>query len=290
MTKRSLILLVVILVFTLFLAGCGEGGIAGLFATATATPNMTATQKAEDKSHTETAEAVTATYIVEATGTSAAEATITKIFMGTSTAYAKETLTAEAQIRKTETASGMYERVLGFYDDGYLKSTEGLYFELDDFRNSMAQMYWFRRWDTDYSPEDFVVSADITYESASATPEWRFSGCGFVFRADFSGDNFYAAFFAMDGKFYIYRWLNGTGGWPFGSGYYGKIDVPKGTVHIDIIAQGDTFHMFVNDTHVLTRSDKYHRKGELQYTIISGTNKDYGIRCIFDNVELWELE
>jgi hypothetical protein len=45
----------------------------------------------------------------------------------------------------------------------------------------------------------------------------------------------------------------------------------------------------VNDQRVLTAHDGSLSSGLLNYTLLSGTNRDFGTRCTMHHVELWTL-
>ncbi len=57
-----------------------------------------------------------------------------------------------------------------------------------------------------------------------------------------------------------------------------------------LVVEGRVFKYFVNGERVLTRESASMPAGRLNLTLISGTNKDFGTRCLMKNIELWELE
>jgi hypothetical protein len=75
-----------------------------------------------------------------------------------------------------------------------------------------------------------------------------------------------------------------------GSAKYGTVEVPDGGAQIMLAVQGDAFHFFVNDQHVLSREDGALTSGNLNYTLLSGSNRDFGTRCEMTGVGLWWLE
>jgi hypothetical protein len=182
----------------------------------------------------------------------------------------------------------MFDRIKELYDQGYLNSTAGVYRPIRDFDESWAQLNWYQWTPTGLSPTDFVVRADLAWESASETADWWISGCGFVFRLN-EKDDHYLAFLGLDGRLHLYRNLNEVTG-ELASPYFGRLDVPRGEASMEIIAEGNWFTFFVNGERLHSRQDASLPEGEFALTLVSGTNKDYGIHCRMTNIGLWELK
>jgi hypothetical protein len=246
------------------------------------TASAVAIIEATSKAQTQAADYATATQIVRKT--QAAEDVTNTAIAKTATSIARATNKAQ---QATEQASGMFEQVQWLYDEGFIKTTEGSFYKMDDFDESWAQIGWYRWWPTKYSPKNFVIMADATWESASKTANFDESGCGFVFHAE-DVDNHLRAFLAMDGYVYMNRFKGGVGAF-LGSGYYGRFEIPSDSAQIMLVAENGTYTFFVNDIKVFSRKDTALYKGELALTLASGTNKDWGTRCIMKNIELWEM-
>jgi len=175
-----------------------------------------------------------------------------------------------------------------FADEGYLESTSGAFYPIADFNETWAQLNWYQWWDTGFAPKDFVISAHTAWESASDTANWWNSGCGFVFR-ERGEDDHYLAYLGMDGWVYLSRVKGGN--WAsLGENAYGHLDVPKGEADVVLLVQGRKIHFFVNGEHVLSRDDLQDTEGLLGLTLLSGTNKGFGTRCIMDEIALWEIQ
>ena len=65
--------------------------------------------------------------------------------------------------------------------------------------------------------------------------------------------------------------------------------MPDGSAQFMLAVEGDRFTAYVNDQRVLTAHDGSLKTGLLNYTLLSGTNRDYGTLCEMTNVELWTL-
>lgn len=274
----------IIFIGSFYLSGCS-----GIFAEPTATPTITPdrTATAEVGAVTETQEAISSeeTQAVVATEEKSIQLT------GTSEAVqaAIETQRAERKLLATEEASSIYNEVQSLYEDGYLTSTGGEYQKLPSFSESWAQLQWFSWWPTDFEPTDFVISTTVEWDTASNTSDWFSTGCGFVFRADDHGNNYYVIFLTLDGFAEIMRNSN-SNLISLGRSYYGRLDTPSGTAELVLTMQGSTINIFVNGEHVISRTDKRVTDGYLAHTLLSGTNKDYGTKCTFKNTSLWELD
>lgn len=190
-------------------------------------------------------------------------------------------------------AASMEELIDQLYEDGYLGSKEGSYSPVDDFEESWAQMNWYKLFETDLSPKNFVIKADVEWFSASKSANWYNSGCGFTFRT-VDVNNHYLAYLALDGNVRVYRVMkdNFT---LLRRNYYGKLDVPDGSAQIVMIVDGISIIFLVNGKVVVDQKDQLldspqFAEGTLAYTLNSGTNKGFGTRCKMTNVGLWELE
>ncbi len=248
--------------------------------TGTPTPDLAATAQA--------VEAAEARVTAEAVETQDAQATATAAFGLTATPAratevaaqrqaTRQAATAQAIVEATAQAQPMVEAIQKLVDDGYLDRSEGKYFALRDFYESWAQLNWYTYQDTGYAPTNFVVRAD-----------WWNSGCGFVFREQ-DVDNHYLAYLGLDGWVYFSAFRNGSFV-DLGGARYGKVGVPSGGAQLTLIVDGNKFTFFVNGERVYSKVDQAFASGRLALTLLSGTNKDYGTRCLMKNVELWELK
>ena len=218
-----------------------------------------------------------------------------------STRQAEETLqvvrqTREAGINATEqavvlqatqTAGPIFSFIEELKDEGILDSTDGIFYILDDYEASWAQLNWYQWEPTDYAPTNFVLTATIAYESASTTANWADSGCGFVFR-DTGELNHYRALAALDGYVYLSGLKNGN--WlSLGRGYYGRADLPTGSFELAIVANNDWFTIYLDGEQMIQRQESNHTEGYIGYTLASGTNKDFGTYCKLSDINLWIL-
>ncbi len=203
-------------------------------------------------------------------------------------AEAVVTAAAAARIAGTAQAEPMVARILELETDGHLSSTAGTYYRVDDFSRTWAQINWYRWWTIGHAPENFVIRSDVAWESGSDTANWWNSGCGFIFRAQ-DEDNHLRAFLALDGSVRFNSVVNGNWG-RLGEGYVGKLDIPRGEGEIMLVVQDNLISFFFNGDRIFRQSYSALDSGELALTLASGTNKDFGTRCTFTNIDLYELE
>lgn len=269
---------------------CNTLGLGG--STATPTADRAATVEALSLEETQAAEEAQLTKEAEATQVAMEEATSAAAMAATQTVerdIRDKTATAVFEERATAQAQPLADLVEELRDEGYVYADVGTYYPLDDFDESWAMINFFDAWRTDYAPADFVLNADISWDSASDTANWFNSGCGFIFRSNRNSSGFYVVFLTLDGYVNLQHW-NDAGPRSLGFSYYGRLDLPDGNANMTLVAEGSSIRVFINDRLVHSRIDTKLESGELAYTLLSGTNAGFGTRCIFENVGLWELE
>ncbi len=200
--------------------------------------------------------------------------------------------TATPNFAATQEYKDFYSQVKGYYDKGQLASTNGTYKALDDFSESWPQIDWYQYWPAHDAISDFLFSAHFRWSAASQTPD--VSGCGLVFAYQQNGDH-YAVFLdrsrvlvvhadvSKDNRSYEVGKTRGTGRVSFGN-----------PAEADFALAVNSYHAFVYVNKELigeyTLSVDSVMKGELYYTLLSGTNKDYGTRCEMTHVRLWIIQ
>jgi hypothetical protein len=237
----------------------------------------------------QTGEAVNTTATADAKANTMANSTATAIQVATGTAAVvqQQTATANAIIQSTAQAQPMLDLVTQLFNDGNLSTTQGEFFNLIDFDESWAQLGWYWFFPTNLSPSDFVIRASASWDSASKTPDPWATGCGFVFRED-GVSNHYLTYLGIDGNVYFSRYYKDKYAL-IGSDYYGTVGIPEGSADIALAVEGSWITFLVNGEQVLHRQDEALTRGKLDYTLISGTNKDYGTHCRMTNIELWVI-
>ena len=169
----------------------------------------------------------------------------------------------------------------------------GTSYPLADTEEELAKMHYVDAFSAGYDEQvqDFAVWADIKQESAATVNYPEFSGCGFIFRLQESGD--YYALLTKD-SVVMASCLAGGGGQCSRSGKTSG----TGTVNLEnpfdarfeLVVHGAHAYALVNGEFVgeyTLFADKLTDPGYFGYGIFSGTNKDFGTRCTFTNGAIW---
>ena len=163
---------------------------------------------------------------------------------------------------------------------GIIPESNGDFRYHEDYENEWAYINWYQ-WKSFDTTKNFVISADIEWHSASNTPNFADSGCGFVVRAEDTNNNLYAAM-NMDGNIHFGGIKEGS--WlGYKSFSYGTHST-KGSGQLTVVGNGDTLTAFVDGIEIGQQKVAITAPGKLAFSVWSGTNKDYGTRCSFRNV------
>lgn len=203
--------------------------------------------------------------------------------------------TATPNIAKTKEAEADQATLQKYVDSGYLSSTEGTIYPLQSKTFEMAQINYLNIESAGFNDQitDFAFWGDLKWSSAGKVNYPEFSGCGIAFRV---GDNFadeYTAMITNDSV--LVTWCFAALG-----NRCGRIGVTRGTgrvkfgnpaeAHFEFVASGGQAYALVNGKFIGEYTffkDRLTKPGYFTYSIISGTNKDYGTRCSVDNAKLW---
>lgn len=213
-------------------------------------------------------------------------ATVTKTATITPSPTSTPRPTKTPNLVATQRYDAMYDHVLEFVEKGYLDSTDGHYFELDDFSASLAQINYYQKYSMRKTASSFIFAAHFKWSTATKTPD--ISGCGVVFGLQPNNDHF-AVFLDKS----ILRFLqsdsgrNKRYGKTSGTDSY-KFENPDEADFMLAVSQSNAY-VFVDDYDVVvyTLPQNVVVRGELAYSLRSGTNKDYGTRCEMTDVRLW---
>lgn len=169
--------------------------------------------------------------------------------------------------------------------EGKISTADGDFYYLYDFSDEWPQLYWYQ-WTQRSSVvvNNFVVRAKIRYESASQTPNWADSGCGWWFRGE-GPETHLIAYYTLEGNGQVSGALN--------KNYlsYGKKKVGspavKGEVEMVLYVDGPKIGLLINGIPAIDRSDLVidNLPSMLHSVTLSGTNKDFGIRCEYSDIE-----
>jgi hypothetical protein len=225
----------------------------------------------------------TATLVPTVTATSTVEPTAT--ITTTPTQTPKPTITPNAT--GTQRAGDFITELNEFKEAGYISTTNGSYTYLGTYKEAMNKINYYFWESIPFSPSNFVITSNISWMSASSAADS--SGCGFTFRIQENGDHymFYVSLkgYVEMGRTIARRWQS------MGRGTFGNPD-QNGRAKLTLIAEDITFRVLIDGELIKTYTGFSGKMitGDLAYTILSGTNKDYGTECKFENTQLWTIK
>ena len=228
--------------------------------------------------------------------------TATAVSMSTSTPLPTATViptdtplpTETPDVAATQVYQDFYSQVQDYQSKGYFPSTEGTYQKLDDFSETAAEIDWLRWWPlADLFATNFVLNAHFSWSTASTIPED--SGCGFVFALQSNKDYLAVYLDKSRIKFFQHRLALGQDAYEVGkTSGTGRVDIEGNPAEADfsLVVSGHTGYVYVNKELIgeYTFAEDFQMDGQLAYSLLSGTNKDYGTKCDMTNVQLWKLK
>ena len=219
------------------------------------------------------------------TPTSTNTPTLTPTFTLTPTTTMTLTKTPTPTITPNLTATQQYDDfyplVQKYYDAGYIPSLNGQYYHLEDYSDSYVEKGFYRWEIVRPNVRNFIMKSHITMTTAFGTsPD---TGCGFAFRV--VGSFAEAVFVGQNGNsFYI------AGETAFETGYFGRVSNP---VELDfvLIVYENKIRSFVNNKAILNYEGFLDPdRGDLGFTVLSGSNQGNGSQCDFIDNELWIIQ
>lgn len=200
------------------------------------------------------------------------------------------TITPTPTVEPTKQSAKMEELLQDLKTKGLITTVKGSYHRVPDFKEDWAQIGYYQYWFTEYDVRNFVIQADIEIESASKTANFGDSGCGFVYHT-WDGSTHHATFLMMDGKVKNYRSLKNN--WTsLKGGAIKGVKPPLNKAHMILIVEKQKIIVLIDGNEVVNFEDPKlldDLNTKLAITLGSGTNKDFGTRCIMKNMELWRL-
>ncbi len=199
--------------------------------------------------------------------------------------------TATPNLAATQAMNDILTQVQKYVDAGYLPSTQGEVADLSDGSLEMAKTNYLDFQDAGYEEKvkNFAVWTDLKINSAAPVNYPEYSGCGFTFHFDESGDS-YTAMVTKDQVLltacrnhscYELGKTKGSGRLNFSDAVDAKLELIVNDVNAWVRVDDQLIGQYTLSSDYLTEP------GYLAYTIISGTNKDYGTRCEFSHGKLW---
>ena len=130
-----------------------------------------------------------------------------------------------------------------------------------------------------------LLQSDISWSSGYNRPDYAAAGCGFYIR-ELNSNSFLEIFAAMDGGVYVNAYRYGEK-IPLITLKYGNWSI-EGSGRLAVAADANKITILWNDSILGTITDATWRgAGNAGYIVHSGTNGDFGTRCIFSSGEAY---
>ena len=197
------------------------------------------------------------------------------------------TPTATPNATATQQAEDLQTTLRELQDQGILDSTEGIIKSLPDFKMELAKRgFWGDLFDTGETlPDTFLLRAHMKWESS--TESESLSGCGIAFGVQDNDDN-YLVF--LDKGRILFTLKRGIRSYLVGrtSGPAGPAAGTPTEHDFALMVKGQAAYVSVDGVITsYTLSADQVSSGKLAFTVLSGSNADYGTRCEMSNILLW---
>lgn len=196
--------------------------------------------------------------------------------------------TQSSELAATQQAQPMYDFVQELQEKAKVWSTEGTYFAIDaiDERNTQPNYFmWFNL--TQDHHDSFVLRADVSWRAAGGADPVQ-NGCGFVWGYS-NEENWHATFLDLQGTVHTFRERSGNQIEMKGGKYAGGLGSSSGEAEMVIAVEDDLYTAFINGMEVVRFRDPYIDTGRLGLAIMNGDSPE-GMRCVMENVGIWELK
>ncbi len=180
-----------------------------------------------------------------------------------------------------EDAEDAFYAFLDELEEDGLISLGGHTTDYGDYENEWAQINYYQ-WLTFEHTNRFVFSANIAWESASATPNNFISGCGVVFNSASGNANHLLASVRMDGFVYIDGFRNYSE-LSYGKYGYGRPST-KGSADFVLVVNEDKAAIYLDGQRVVQKANLAVMGDGVGVATLSGTNKDFGTRCNYKDI------
>lgn len=134
---------------------------------------------------------------------------------------------------------------------------------------------------------DTLIQAKIRFKSAYDKPDYSKGGCGFTIR-HVDPNNYVQVYLSLDGTVYLLGVRNGNPA-PIMSYAFSKWTL-EGEAELTLVASGSKLTTMINGRILGTIEDvSWFMSGPSALTVFSGTNFDYGQRCEFRDIIVYNF-
>lgn len=213
--------------------------------------------------------------------TSATDIAFGALSAETSTSAGESTFDAGAVDPNASDSTARMVKMLNM--KGRIDSSAGVYAPLPGDDLALAMMGYSAKKPLSLSGGDLLLQTDIAWSSGYNRPDYAAAGCGFYLREQ-NTDSYIEIYAAMDGGIYVNGYRNGTRV-PLIVLKYGNWSI-EGSGRLAVAADAQKITVLWNDSILGTVTDAtWMGAGNAGYLIRSGTNGDFGTRCVFTSGE-----
>ena len=207
----------------------------------------------------------------------------------TSTKVIDSEATAQiGMVKATQRARAMSDIVRILYDDGAVTKTEGYYNQLNDESISFNKPGYYNITFSDFQALNFVMRANVLWDNAGEEISFPTAGCGFVFGYQEMNDQ-NRVILTLDGNVRIQN-IVGSITTQSTPEYYGELETPAGHANLILVVDQGWMSVYVNNTLVTRLYNEGMTIGWVGYLVEAGSAFDYGTRCDYKDIELWQVE
>ena len=153
-----------------------------------------------------------------------------------------------------------------------------------DYEDEWAQLGWYQ-WITFENSNHFVFSANVSWASASQTPNNFESGCGLIYNIGNGNSNHLMASIRMDGLVYFTGFRNNNY-LSYGTYKYGKAST-SGSADFVVVVDNDKATVYIDGQRIVQKAELPVMGNGVGLCTLSGTNKDFGTRCTWKDIYVY---
>ncbi len=219
--------------------------------------------------------------------TSSSTPVLTRTVESTETSTPVSRATPDINVTATAQAVSMQVDMQKLVDNKLVSSAAGQYFTVQNFTGEWAKLSYYHWWPLDVKPTNFAIRALVTWESAMPNANPSRAGCGFVFHEN-GPDDLHITYISTDGYVRSHR-MDKKVFSDLKANWAGKFDMTSDSAEVMLVVDYQWITVFVNGKQIVRFQDDRLNGGGLAFAVASGSNNDFGTRCTFENVELWEF-
>lgn len=180
-----------------------------------------------------------------------------------------------------EADEAFHDLLSELHEDRVVSDISGDYTYYGDYEDEWAQIDYYQ-WVTFEQSNRFVLSANISWQSASQTPNYFAAGCGVIFNEGDGNSNHLLASIRMDGLVYFTGYRNHNY-LSYGTYRYGPAST-KGSYDFVLVVDNGKASVYLDGRRIVQKAELPVMGDGVGLCTLSGTNKDYGTRCTYKDI------